>query len=187
MALDSDANREILMRGFPALRNDPNFKIKSEETPNYNCIAWAMGYNDRRMDPTSEGALFDWPKGLPKLCALALHISILVKAFEAEGFEITKNYHFEPDKEKVYLYKEIGKPLWTHASRLVAEGVEYSKFGKSFDAVHSSGTLTNIYGEVYACMKRINIPHFQESGEKMEVDKKKEKELLEALTKRGLI
>lgn len=48
--LNSSVNREALISAFPNLRNDASFKILSPQTQVYNCIAWAMNFNDRWVD-----------------------------------------------------------------------------------------------------------------------------------------
>ena len=53
---------------FPGLTNDPDFKITSEATDEYNCIAWAYKYNDRWMQYGEsrelDGIMFWWPEGV---------------------------------------------------------------------------------------------------------------------------
>ncbi len=51
MALDTPFNRQELIRAFPDLGADPNFHILSDTSDVYNCIAWAMGYEDRWVEP----------------------------------------------------------------------------------------------------------------------------------------
>lgn len=70
--------------------------------------------------------------------------------------------NFEPDWYKVVLYKHNIYDIWTHAARLIAEGVEHSKFGGFWDGSHSCGVLfktgsgrdLDSYGVPYAFMKR---------------------------------
>lgn len=65
MALDTSINRTILANVFPDLAKDTNFKILSECTDVYNCIAWAMGYTDRWVDHF-KGAGHWWPDGVDR-------------------------------------------------------------------------------------------------------------------------
>lgn len=51
MDINSEENRKKLIELFPLLADDPNFKLESEATDVYNCIAWAMGFNDRWVAP----------------------------------------------------------------------------------------------------------------------------------------
>jgi len=53
----------------------------------------------------------------------------------------------------VVLYSRDGN--WTHASRIVGLGKEYSKFGYFWDATHGHDKFTNTYyGSPYKIMKR---------------------------------
>ena len=187
MALNSLTNRLRLIAVFPQLDKDPHFEILSPENPNYNCIAWAMGLDDRRMDPTAIGPQYDWPKNLPILCPDALHPDNLIKAFMAKGFVITQDFQYEEGCEKVFLYKHPKQQIFLHASKLIANGVEYSKFGESFDGTHSSGSLTSFYGVVYACMKRkINtIP--EEPKDVIVINQQNKKNMIDLLKQKGLI
>jgi len=157
MALDTPINRYRLANVFPDLANDVNFKILSECTDEYNCIAWAMGYTDRWVDPYI-GAGHWWPMGVDRNAKP----ETLVAAFQAEGFEISDDCNIEEGYSKVVLYKKRGVEEWTHAARIVTSDIEYSKFGRAWDGQHSHGVLcrTGIgnehqsYGIAYAYMKR---------------------------------
>lgn len=159
MALDSPVNRSRLADVFPDLADDANFKILSERTDVYNCIAWAMGYTDRWVDPYI-GPGHWWPMGV----ARDAKPETLVAAFQAEGFEISEDSSLEEGYSKVVLYKKKGAEEWTHAARIVTSDIEYSKFGRAWDGQHSHDVLcrTSIgnelqsYGIAYAYMKRRN-------------------------------
>lgn len=169
MALDSSINRTSLIAVFPDLANDKNFKILSEQTPVYNCIAWAMGYNDRWVDPNLYAGCW-WPNGAMRSMAP----EALIQAFQVEGFEISDNGLLEDGYSKVVLYKNLVGDQWTHAARIVADDIEHSKFGQSFDGQHSHAVLCRTgkgysdqsYGTAFAYMKRLDskkmshaIPH----------------------------
>ncbi len=157
MALNTPANRLELIRVFPNLKEDTNFQILSPQTPVYNCIAWAMGYTDRWVDPYIGPGCW-WPDGVIR----SYSSDALIKAFEAEGFELSDNELLEEGYAKVVLYKKHDDDLWTHASKLVSADVEYSKFGRSFDGQHSHNVLCTTsdghekesYGISYAIMKK---------------------------------
>lgn len=159
MALDTSVNRSFLISVFPDLAKDDNFKILSECTPVYNCIAWAMGYNDRWVSPEF-GVGYWWPDNVPR----SMSPDALIEAFQSEGFEISDNSMVEEGYSKVVLYKNLAGDSWTHAARIVTDNVEYSKFGQSFDGQHSHSVLckTSVgyeyqsYGNAYAYMKRPN-------------------------------
>lgn len=159
MALDTPINRKSLISVFPDLANDVNFKILSDCTPVYNCIAWAMGYTDRWVSTETEaGPWIWWP---PK--AVKAHTpDALIDAFKVVGFELCEDCMPEEGYSKVVLYKKADAEEWTHASRIVASGIEHSKFGSSWDGEHShdvlckttSGQESLSYGIAYAYMKR---------------------------------
>lgn len=152
MAYNTDSNRESLTQpdvfGDP-LRSDPNFHLTSNCTFEYNCIAFAMGMTDRWVDIAYHPWHW-WPpveKGQTK--------DHLKNAFIYFGFEeCGLDDAIETDYDKVALYEKDDK--WTHAAKIVAEGIYHSKFGASFDGEHSRGNVLRLkYGEVYLIMKRL--------------------------------
>ncbi len=165
--LDSIINRSILCRVFPDLKNDENFQILSPQTYIYNCIAWAMQFEDRWVDIVDEPGCW-WPDGVEK----TMLPSALIQAFEAVGFTLCDNSHLEENFDKVVLYKNVDNDEWTHAARIVSETTEHSKFGPSFDGTHSHNVLCNTgvgfenqsYGVAYAFMKRSKTFHLPEES-----------------------
>lgn len=157
MALNTAINRQTLIQVYPDLRNDPNFYILSPRTPVYNCIAWAMGYTDRWVEPCTKPGYW-WPDG----ATWGYTAEALIEAFEAEGFEHAQHSYPEEGFSKVILYKNETTGAWTHASKVISDEIEYSKFGQSWDGHHSHGVLCNTergyelcsYGVPYAYMKR---------------------------------
>lgn len=148
--LNSSTNREALIRDFPGLKDDVNFEILSPQTPVYNCIAWAMRLNDRWVDPYMVPGHW-WPDGVVK----SMSPDALIQAFEAMGFTITADCSIEEDFDKVVLYKDPTKEQWTHASQLIKDSIEHSKFGEEWDGSHSFNSITGIiYGVPYCYMKR---------------------------------
>ena len=164
MDLNIEANREGLIHHFPKLVDDNTFTIESPATSSYNCIAWAMGFDDRWIDYIDDHSPKKWwPSGVPR----DWNPNTLIAAFEAVGFEkCGMNDTPEEGFDKVALYKvspfyepvsKERKPEgWCHAARIVAEGIYHSKIGHSFDVRHRSGDLFSgtSYGEVYQVMKR---------------------------------
>lgn len=151
--------KEAFYSPFPRLRGDKLFKITSPETDRYNCIAWAMGFDDRWVDccPHIEGHW--WPP--IGVCDLAPNS--LLKAFEYMKFTKCEGCASEDGYEKVALYMidtnfETGEkgPIWTHASRVLSEFECHSKRGASFDIHHRNGDVFegSSYGSIYAYMKR---------------------------------
>ena len=148
MDFNTEENRKVLIGYFPHLGSDSHFELLSEQTPVYNCIAWAMGYSDRWVD-TEYSPGHWWPAGVKR----STEPIALFDAFVAEGFEKADDGRFEKGYDKVVLFQKDGE--WTHASRIESNEVEYSKFGGSFDGVHSHNIFTgSIYGEEYAYLRR---------------------------------
>lgn len=126
MDLNTKANRDRLIAAFPDLGDDENFEIQSPQNPIYNCIAWAMGYTDRwvtiEWSDKQSPPWYWWPNGVPR----DLSPSSLIKAFEAEGFELVGEPTVDSETELVALYKNEITNQWTHASRVISCGIEHS-------------------------------------------------------------
>lgn len=164
MDLDTQENRERLKEAFPKIE-DPSgvFHITSPETSGYNCIAWAMGFDDRWVDYILNSNKKWWPKGVP----LDWHPETLITAFEAVGFEKCDDGKPEDGFDKVVLYKVrpfldpltghmINEYGWSHAAKIIEEGIYHSKIGPSFDIYHRGGDVFEgtDYGEIYQYMRR---------------------------------
>lgn len=165
MALDTPENREKLTKLFSGL-NDENFTIKSRLTPGYNCIAWAMGFDDRWVDCFPDDSVARkkwWPEGVDR----DFRPETLVRAFEKMGFVKCDDDTIESDYDKVALYKVsplvdsstgviIAEEGWTHAARVIGNNCYHSKMGGLFDIHHYAGNIFegSLYGVVYQFMKR---------------------------------
>ena len=166
MALDTPENREQLIDFFHHLSDDENFCIMSRKTPCYNCIAWAMGFDDRWVDCYPDSVMARkkwWPDGV----ARDFKPETLVKAFESVGFVICDDDTPEDGYDKVALYKvsplvdsTTGKKIadegWSHAAKVLDKNVYHSKMGELFDIHHSGGNVFagSSYGFIYQFMKR---------------------------------
>lgn len=82
MAFDTPINRSALISVFPDLATDVNFRVLSDCTWVYNCIAWAMGYTDRWVDHVVCAGHW-WPNGVER----NLKPETLIEAFKAEGLK----------------------------------------------------------------------------------------------------
>lgn len=153
MDYNTDSARESLTRPGAfgdALKNDPNFKLLSPSTYDYNCIAFAMGMQDRWVDHCSEIPWHWWPP-----VERGSSVKHLIDAFQYFGFEEC-GMDDTPDDlyDKVALYSDIDG--WTHAARIVTEGIYHSKFGESYDGCHSRGDVLQAqYGKVCLIMRRL--------------------------------
>lgn len=149
MDFNTIRNRQILIDNFGTkLALDPNFKLQSEPTYRYNCIAYAMGMDDRWVDSMNLPWHW-WPPVLKDQSPESL-----INAFEYLGFEkCGMNDSIEEEYDKVVLYK-IGDE-WKHAAKVVDNNVYHSKFGESFDGSHSGNdVLSAVYGMPYQVMRR---------------------------------
>lgn len=69
------------------------------------------------------------------------------------------------------LYKKESSEEWTHAARIVSDGIEHSKFGPAWDGQHSHNVLCKTglgqehqsYGVAYAYMRKLVICDKQKS------------------------
>lgn len=151
MYLNIKENRDCLICAFPKLGEDPNFIVNSPTTSIYNCIAFAMRLQDRWVAPSISCPGYWWPP-IPE-CSMKKNS--LVKAFEYVGFEVCDSCLMESGYDKVVLFCD-DNDNWTHVARIVADGIEHSKFGKGWDAFHSGNNIFigSSYGHEYAYMKR---------------------------------
>lgn len=113
-----------------------SYQVKSDETPEYNCIAWAAGDTSRWWQP---GPLYYWPAQAPQAITLESYRA----AFELMGYQPCDSEELEPGFEKVAIYiNTVGEP--THAARQLENGNWTSKLGSWEDIEHS--TLRSLEG-----------------------------------------
>ena len=120
--------------------------ITSDATPEYNCVAWAVGENERWWEA---GMMPDsyWP-------AEALNTNDLrgwMEAFRSEGFEVSADSAHEVGFEKIAIYLQGGVP--THAARQLPNGRWTSKIGGLEDVEHDLSGLRD-YGDPLLFMRR---------------------------------
>lgn len=124
--------RAWVIARFPALDPD-NFEVTSEPTPDYNCIAWAVGEDQNFWWPTSH-----WPTKRTE------SRQSFLRAFATKGYRPCQSSEPEDGYEKIVLYMLEGKP--THAARLLNDGTWTSKLGQAYDITH---TLDGLNGDKY--------------------------------------
>lgn len=132
----------------------------SDPDPGYNCVAWALGRNDRFWWPdmwgaTAEGARDEfWP--LPYVGHYAMaQIENLLAHY---GYEKTEIFDYETGVAKIAVYAEGDTP--THLARMimpdefpdVPAGLWTSKIFRGIDAAHELNALATpqIFGSVFA-------------------------------------
>ncbi|MBI4389802.1 MAG: hypothetical protein HY580_06435 [Nitrospinae bacterium] len=133
---------------FPNLKKNPaNYRITSEATRSYNCIAWASGETHRWWWPDPDDQYYYWPSDLPREQTL----SVFIRAYEGLGYALCSNFELEKDYLKVAIFADKdGNP--THAARQLANGRWTSKLGKDVDIEHE---LNGVEGPVYGTAVRV--------------------------------
>jgi hypothetical protein len=133
-------------RAFPRLEGEGWTKT-SHHTPEYNCIAWAAGDDERWWWPSPESY---WPPGVSEDGSL----ECFVAAFRTRGYERCADAVLEPGFEKVALYADdAGQP--THAARQLPSGRWTSKLGTEMDIEHTLAGLEGpVYGRVALFLRR---------------------------------
>ena len=136
---------------FPYLSATTSFKVTSEPTPQYNCIAWAAGDDTHWWWPV-EGKY--WPPGVP----LEVTLHAFKQAFALLGYVDAEDMSLESGIEKVAIYTYAnGEP--THAARQLNNGQWTFKLGDLWDISHNAphGVTGMRYGDVAAIMKRPSL------------------------------
>lgn len=131
------------------LEHDSHFMLTSPTSYLYNCIAYALGMQDRWVDH-ADLPWHWWPP-----VSKGSNETDLIEAFQYFGFEPC-GMDDVPDAQydKVALYHNAGG--WTHAARIVDKGIYHSKFGASYDGTHSGGDVLQAqYGEPFLIMRRL--------------------------------
>ncbi len=137
---------------FPQLVDDNKAKITSGPTYDYNCIAWALVYDDRIVWPHEKNLDgVSWPKHLPRNSS----IENFIELFKYYGHEICDSTELEKNYRKVALYVD-SEMNCTHAARQKIDGLWTSKLGPQNDIAHSSPISLEgeDYGKVYCIMKK---------------------------------
>lgn len=147
-----DSRTEEILKAFPGLRYDSEFRITSAPNPDYNCISWAFGKDDCWMWPDEDtDGVSVWP--FPSEGA---DIHSFIEAFKSIGFEECIDDCQEKNVQKVALYSDPDTTECTHASRQLKSGMWTSKLGESNDIVHSTPYTIQgrLYGNVACILSR---------------------------------
>jgi hypothetical protein len=138
-------SRADLLRVFPELKHT-GYRKTSDDTRQYNCLAWAAGETHRRWDPH---VLTDhWPARREQT------IPAFKEAYESIGYVQCPDGKEEHGFEKIAIFAIGGKPQ--HAARQLGNGAWTSKLGRDIDIEHPTvdGVKSQVYGEVVIYMKR---------------------------------
>lgn len=142
---------DLLERAFPRLA-EADYRLSSEATPRYNCIAFAAS-DTRRWWWPSPGMVTYWPSGVER----AETLESFVAAFETLGYRECEGGSHEEGFEKVALFADSQRKP-THMAR--QSGNEWiSKLGREEDITHSTleGLSGSLYGHPVLFMKRRDV------------------------------
>ncbi len=151
--IGDDTKYEYWRTAFPKLQS-VGFEKTSSKTSEYNCIAHAVGTNDRWWsDAESEDEGYYWP--IDRVESRIGQVEELEAALAHEGFVKCDSTRVEPGYEKVAIYVKDDN-RWEHAARQLNDGRWSTKDGVNADFSHA--TLECVcphYGRVYCYMKRV--------------------------------
>jgi hypothetical protein len=147
--------RELVADGFFPALSIPQCHRTSNQTRQYNCIAWAAGDTANWWWPLSPQAY--WPPWAPN----EETIPAFIQAFQGLGYTQCANHLLEPAVEKIAIYADNNTP--THASRQLVTGRWSSKLGEGYDFSHTIGCMDGpLYGTAVVYIRRPrqhNLPH----------------------------
>ncbi len=152
------------MRLFPRLAGDPAFRKTSDETWDYNCIAFAAGDSGRWWWPPQPSGVTSsasyWPPWAPSEESVAAFVAV----FQGLGYVTCPDESFRRGFEKIAIYASpTGAP--THAALQLEDGTWKSKLGPFIDVGHSdpNGVAGHRYGSPVVVMeRRITAPRLSE-------------------------
>jgi len=125
-----------------------NHWVRSAKDIRYNCIAWAVGEDDRWWWPSEQAGYF-WPEAAPEEVTL----DAFAAAFATIGYTACSTALVEKGFEKIALYATGNKP--THAARQLPNGRWVSKLGFEEDIEHTLDAVNGpVYGSVVRFFKR---------------------------------
>jgi hypothetical protein len=131
---------------------DSGYEVTSDETGEYNCIAYAAGDQSRKWGcPAVPDRRYYWPPGARR----GDELICLVSAFEVIGFEACDDPQPEEGFHKVVLYvDEYG--WWQHAAKQIEGGHWSSKLGDWEDIKHANvnDVVCQDYGRAACYMRR---------------------------------
>jgi len=162
--------RACLELDFRGLRG-VKWRLTSKRTNRYNCFAWAIGENHRRIDVING----HWPNDLPRDDS----IETLVRVFMAKGYSVCteeQGRSFDPGFNTIVLYNQdrlvdLGQSTeriiheGTHAAKLLPNGTWSSKLGPDEDISHPTPEAIGgpCYGEPLIFMRKARKRHAKEA------------------------
>jgi len=124
------------------------YRVTSEETTAYNCIAWALEIPDQWIDPTPD---YIWHEEVER----GYTVAVFMELFTRWGrYESCDNGSLEEGYQKIAIYHD-GFNQFHHVARQLASGKWTSKLGSNEDIEHElSGLEGKFYGYAKIFMKR---------------------------------
>lgn len=137
---------QLLETYFPGLAGS-RYEITSPATPRYNCVAWAVGEQNRFWWPAHR--FHYWPPEAPDENSVAAFRTML----ELRGYTECQSPVHQEGVEKVALFAQDGDPK--HLARQLPDGSWTSKLGPNVDIKHNLHDLEGAeYGQVALVMER---------------------------------
>jgi len=112
-----------------------NHWVRSPKDNKYNCVAFALGEDERPWWPSSQAGFY-WPEGVPEEETLDAFIA----AFATEGYVPCDGGAPESGYEKIVLYALAGNNP-KHAAKQLPNGKWISKLGLEEDIEHTLPAL----------------------------------------------
>jgi hypothetical protein len=156
-----ELSRKEFEVAWPGLTKS-SFEITSDETPLFNCIAYAADDDQEWWWPTGDGW---WPNPTDRHET----VDCFVRAFKQHlGYKVCATPKYEAGYEKVALYADA-QDVPTHMARQQPDGSWKSKCGKCQDIEHTLAGLEDVpggvpnYGKLRLYMRRpvVGYPKFK--------------------------
>jgi hypothetical protein len=144
-----DYHRKQIKENFPDLVEGISFEFTSPVDLNYNCLAWALSYDNRYLD-RGNGCYWPWEDASEETA------DGWARVCEHHQFTMLpdKDVSFTPGVEKIAILRNSAGEL--HAARQNSEGKWKSKlgaWGPDIDHTDLKG-LEEVYGQVVVVLQK---------------------------------
>jgi hypothetical protein len=120
-------NESFLRRCYPNLSTS-QWRKTSDETPDYNCIAWVMNDTENWWDPD-----YFWPTNISK--ELPVRTETVIELCKLYNYELCENGDLEVESIKIAIYADQ-ENYFQHIARQNPNGKWTSKLGDWEDIEH---------------------------------------------------
>ena len=143
-------NQQQIAKHFPNLKYKENFEYTSDDTDDYNCVAWATEENDKWIQYPPYNSNGDYEDS----------VNSYLEHFRILGFEITNSAELENGFDKIVIYIDVVNNEFKHVARLKPDGLWASKIGNWEDIEHTTPHALGdgTYGIPKYYLKRIAKP-----------------------------